>query len=182
VAIIKYSNGASKVMQTLKLQIFLMRLLGRVKTAFANSFAIHHDLRSPFSLMSADTQKSHFVGLGGSSHVLQIAKSSNLPQICKRVVQLVSINVVNVTFRHVSGYIKPRQSMRQSFGVVDGDRNVPRALYRPRSFSDKIGAAMVFTPSKNARLRVVIQRVAQMLNGNVKSGSHDIQFTIKATQ
>jgi hypothetical protein len=72
--------------------------------------------------------------------------------------------------------------MRQSFDVVDGNRNVPRAVYRPRSFSDKIGAAMVFTPSKNARLRVVIQRFAQMLNGNVKFGSHDIQFTIKATQ
>jgi hypothetical protein len=31
-------------------------------------------------------------------------------------------------------------------------------------------------------LRVIIQRFAQMFNGNVKFGSHDIQFTIKATQ
>ncbi len=169
-------------MQTLKLQVSLMRLLGRVKATLADAFTIHHDLHSPFSLVGADTQKTHFVGLGSCSHVLQIAKSSDLPQICKRVVQLVSVNVVNVAFRHFSGYMKPRQSVRQSFGVVDGDRNVSCAVDRPRSFSDKIGAAMVFTPSKNARLRVVIQRFAQMFNGNVKFGSHDIQFTIKATQ
>ena len=169
-------------MQTLKLQVSLMRLLGRVKAAVADAFAIHHNLHSPFSLVGADTQKTHFVGFGGRSHVLQIAKSSDLPQICKRVVQLVSVNMVNVAFRHVSSHIKPCQSVRQSFGVVNGDRDVSRAVGRSRSFSDKIGAAMIFTPSKNASLRVVIQRLAQMFNGNVKFGSHDIKFTIKATR
>ena len=169
-------------MQPFKLQISLMRLFGRVKTAFTDAFTIYHNLHSPFSLVGADTKKAYFVGFGGSSHVLQIAKSSNLPQICKRIVQLVSVNVVNVAFRHVPSYIKPCQSMRQSFGVVDCDRNVSPAVNRPRSFPDKIRAAMVFAPSKNACLRVVIQRFAQMFNGNVKFGSHDIQFTIKATQ
>jgi hypothetical protein len=169
-------------MQTFKLQVSLMRLLGRVKAAFADAFAIYHNLHSPFSLVGTDTQKTHFIGFGGRSHVLQIAKSGHLPQIDKRVVQLVSVNVVNMTLGHVSSYMKPRQSMRQSFGVVDGDRNVSRAVGRSRSFSDKIGAAMVFTPSKNASLRVVIQRLAQMFNGNVKFGSHDIKFTIKATR
>ena len=169
-------------MQTLKLQVSLMRLLGRVKAAFSDAFAIYHDLRPPFSLMGADTKKTYFVNFGGRSHVLQITKSGHLSQIGKRVVQLVSVNVVNMTVRHVASYIKPSQSMCQSFDIVNGNRNVPLAVDRARSFSDKIGAAMVFAPSKNAGLRVVIQRFAQMFNGNVKFGSHDIQFTIKAMQ
>ena len=169
-------------MQTLKLQVPLMRLLGRVKTACADAFAVHHNLHSPFSLVGADTQKTNFIGFGGRSHVLQIAKSGHLPQIDKRIVQLVSVNVVNMAFRHFASYMKPRHSVRKPFDIVNGNRNVPSAVDRPRSFSDKIGAAMVFAPSKNAGLRVVIQRFAQMFNGNVKFGSHDIQFTIKATQ
>ena len=169
-------------MHSFKLQISLMRLFGRVKAAFTDAFAVYHNLHQPFVLVFTNAKKPAFVGFSWAPHVLQIAKPSHLPQICKRVVQLVSVNVVNVAFRHVSSYIKPRQSMRQSFAVVNSDRNVSRAVYRPRSFSDKIGAAMVFTPGKNARLRVVIQRFAQMFNGNVKFGSHDIKFTIKATQ
>lgn len=169
-------------MQTFKFQVFLMRLLGRIKAACTDAFAVHHDLHPPFSLVGTNAQKTYFVGFGGRSHVLQIAKSGHLPQIDKHVVQFVSVNMVNMAVRHVSSYIKPRQSMRQSFGVVNGNRNVPPAVGRPRSFSDKIGAAMVFAPNKNAGLRVVIQRFAQMFNGNVKFRSHDIQFTIKATQ
>ena len=170
------------MMHSFKLQVSLMRLFGRVKAAFANAFAIHHNLHSPFSLVSANTQKTYFVGFSWVSHILQIAKSGHLPQIHKRVVQLVSVDVVDVALRHVSRYVKPSQSMRQSFDIVDGNRNVTRAVARTCRFSDKIGAAMIFAPNKNASLHVVIQRFAQMFDGNVKFKSHDIQFTIKATQ
>ena len=169
-------------MQTLKFQVSLMRPLGRVKAAFADAFAIHHDLNQPFVLMSANTKKARFVCFGRLTHILQITKSGHLPQIDKRVVQLVSVNVVNVVFRHVSSYVKPSQSVRQPFDIVNGNRNVPLTVNRSGNFSDKVRTAMVFAPSKNACLRVVIQRFAQMFNGNVKFGSHDIQFTIKATQ
>lgn len=166
------------MMQTLKLQISLMRLFGRVKAAFADAFTVYHNLRSPFSLVSANTQQTNFISFCCFSHVLQIAKSSDLSQIGKRVVKFVAINMINVTFRHGASNIKPCQSMRQSFSVMNGDRNITRTVKRTRSCSDKIGAAMVFAPSKNAGLHVVIQRFAQMFNGNVKCESHDIQFTI----
>jgi hypothetical protein len=167
-------------MFTFKLQVFLMRLFWRVKTACANTLTINHNLRSPFSLMGANTQKSNLVGLSCFSYILQIAKPSNLTQIGKRIVQLVSVNVVDVTIRHVAGHMKPCQPMGQSLNVVNGNRNVSSTMNRTSNFSNKIGTAMVFKPNKNAGLRVVTQRFAQMFNGNVKFGSHDIQFTIKA--
>ena len=170
------------MMFSFKLQVFLMCQFWRVKSACANTFAVDHNLRSPFSLMSANTQQTNFIGFGCLPHILQIAKPSNLPQIGKRVIKFIAIYVINMTVRHVARYIKPRQSMRQSFDIVNGNRNVPSTVRRTRSFSDKIGATVVFTPSKNAGLHVVIQRFAQMFNGNVKFRSHDIQFTIKATQ
>jgi len=170
------------MMFAFKLQVSLIRQFWRVKSACANTFAVGHNLRSPFSLMSANTQQTNFIGFGCLPHILQIAKPSNLSQIGKRVIKFIAIDVVNMAIRHVARYIKPRQSMRQSFDVVNGNRNVSCAVNRTRSFSDKIGAAMIFAPSKNAGLRVVIQRFAQMFNGNVKFGSHDIQFTIKASQ
>lgn len=169
-------------MQTLKLQVFLMRLLGRVKTTYANAFAVNHDLRSPFTLMGANTQKTYFVGFSGCPHVLQITKPSNLPQVTERIVKFVSVNVVNMTIRHISRYMKPCQPMSKSFNVVDGYRKVASTVNGPRCFSDKIRTIVIFTPRKNTGLHIVIQRFAQMFNGNVKFRSHDIQFTIKAAQ
>jgi len=167
-------------MFTFKLQVFLMRLFWRVKTACANTLTINHNLRSPLSLMGANTQKSNLVGFSCLSHILQIAKPSNLTQISKRIVQFISVNMVNVTIGHSASYIKPCHSVGQSLDVVYSYRNVSSAMNGTSSFSNKIGTAMVFKPSKNAGLHVVIQRFTQMFNGNVKFGSHDIQFTIKA--
>ena len=169
-------------MFTFKFQIFLMRFFWRIKIADSNGFPAKRNLRSPFSLMGANAQKTSFVGFCCFSHILQIAKSSNLTQIRKRIIQLVSINMVNMVFRCATSYIKPRQSMRQSFDVMNSNRQISCALDRTRSFSNKIRSIVVFTPSKNAGLRVVIQRFTQMLNGNFKFGSHDIQFTIKVAQ
>ena len=169
-------------MQTLKLQVSLMRLLGRVKAAFTDAFTIDHNLRSPFTLVGANTKKAHLVGFSGYSHVLQITKPSNLPQVTKRIVKFVSINVVNMAVWHISRYMKPCQPMSKPFNVVDSNRKVSPAMDGPRCFSDKIRTVVVFAPRKNTGLHIVIQRFAQMFNGNVKFRSHDIQFTIKAAQ
>ena len=166
------------MMFAFKLQIFLMRQLWRIKTAYANTFSVDHNLRPPFSLMKANAQKTNFVGFGCFSDVLQIAKPSYFSQIIKRVVQFVAVDVVNMIFWLTASHIKPCQSMCQSFNVVNGDTNVPCAVNRPSAFPNKIGPPMVFAPSKNSGLRVIIQRFTQMLNGNVGFGSHDIQFTI----
>ena len=168
------------MMLTFKFQVFLMRRFWRIKPACSNTFAVYHNLHSPFSLMGADTQKTNRIGFSCFSHVLQITKSANLTQICKRVVQFVSVYMVNMAVRHFACDIKPRQSMCQPFGVMNRNRNVATVMSRACNFSDKIGAPVVFAPSKNAGLRVVIKRFAQMFNGNVGCNSHDIQFTIKA--
>jgi len=167
-------------MQTLKFQIGLMRFFGGVKAAFADAFAVSHNLRPPLSLMGADAQKTSLIGFGSFSHVLQITKPRNLAQVSKRIVQFIAVNVVYMPFRHVACNVKPSQSVRQSFNIVNSNRNVARAMRGTCNFSDKIRTPMIFTPSKNAGLHVIRQRFAQMLYGNVGCNSHDIQFTIKA--
>ena len=167
-------------MQTLKLQVFLMRLFGRVKTAYTNAFAVSHNLRPPLSLVGTDAQKTDLIGFGGFFYVLQITKPRNLAQVSKRIVQFIAVNVVYMPFRHVACNVKPSQSVRQSFNIVNSNRNVARAMRGTCNFSDKIRTPMIFTPSKNAGLHVIRQRFAQMLYGNVGCNSHDIQFTIKA--
>ena len=163
---------------TLKLQILLMRLFRRIKTAYAYSLPINHYLRSPFSLVSANTKQADFIGFSSGSHVLQIAKSSYLPQIAKTIVFFIAIDVVNMMRRHFASDIKPRQSMRQSFNIVNGNANVPCAMHRASNFTDKIRAPAMLAPSKNAGLRVIVQRLAQMFNGNVRFNCHDVEFTI----
>ena len=165
-------------MLSLKLQIFLMRFFRRIKTAYAYTFAINHNLRSPFTLMSANAQQANFVGFGCGSNILQIAKPSNLSQIAKTIVCFIAVNVVYMINRHFASYIKPRQSMRQSFNIVNGNTDVASAMNRSSNFSDKVGTPVMFAPNKNAGLRVITQRLAQMFNGNVRFNCHNVQFTI----
>ena len=164
-------------MQTLKLQISLMRLLGRVKAAFADAFAIHHNLHSPFFLVGADTKKTHFVGFGWLSHVLQITKSGNFAKVVKLVVLLVSISVVYVKHWKRAGHVQPRKPVCQSFLVVDGNSPVPGVSWTTRTFADKIRAAVMCFPDKITSLWVVVKDGSDMVSGN-----HEFEFTIGVTK
>jgi len=165
------------MMQTFKLQVSLMRLLWRVKAAFADAFAVRHNLHSPFTLMGADTKKTHFVGFGWVPHVLQIAKTGNLPKIAELVVLLVSILMVYVKQGKNAGHVQPRKPVRQPFLVVDGDCPVPRVGRTTGAFTNKIGAAVMLFPHKIASVWVVVENRSKMVSGN-----HDFQFTIKASK
>ena len=164
-------------MQPFKLQVSLMRLLGRVKAAFADTFAVCHNLHSPFSLVNTDTKEARFVGFGWVPHVLQIAKTRNFPKIAKLIVLFVSVPVVYVKRRKSAGHVQPRKSVRQPFLVVDSNCPVPRVGRTTGTFTDKIGAAMMFFPDKNASLWVVVKNGLDMVSGN-----HDFEFTMKAAK
>jgi hypothetical protein len=165
------------MMQPLKLQVSLMRLLGRAKAAFADAFTICHNLRSPFALVGADTKEARFVGFGWVSHVLQIAKTRNLSKIAELVVLLVSIFMVYVKRWKNAGHVQPRKSVRQPFLVVNGNCPVPCVGRATGTFTNKIGAAMMFFPDKNASLWVVVKNGLDMVSGN-----HDFEFTMKAAK
>ena len=162
-------------MQPLKLQVSLMRLLGRVKAPFADAFAVCHNLHSPFSLVGADTKEARFVGFGWVPYVLQIAKTRNFPKIAKLIVLFVSVPVVYVKRRKSAGHVQPCKSVRQPFLVVDGNYPVPRVGRTTGTFTDKIGAAVMFIPNKIASLWVVVKNRLDMVSGN-----HDFELTMKA--
>jgi hypothetical protein len=165
------------MMQTLKLQVSLMRLLWRVKAAFADAFAIHHDLHSPFSLVGADAQKTHFVGFGGRSHVLQIAKTRNFTKVAELVVLLITISMVYVKRWGYAGHVQPSKPVSQPFLVVDGDSPIPRVGWTTSTFADKIGAAVMCLPDKITSFWVVIKDGLDMVSGN-----HEFEFTIGVTK
>jgi len=165
------------MIQPLKLQVSLMRLLGRVKAAFADAFAVCHNLHSPFSLVGADTKEPRFVGFGWVPHVLQIAKTRNFSKIAELVVLFVSISVIYVKRWKSAGHVQPCKSVRQPFLVVDGNCPIPRVGRATGTFTDKIGAAMMFFPDKIASLWVVVKNGLDMVSGN-----HDFEFTMKAAK
>ena len=165
------------MVQPFKLQVSLMRLLGRVKAAFADTFAVCHNLHSPFSLVGTDTKEARFVGFGWVPHVLQIAKTRNFPKIAKLIVLFVSVPVVYVKRRKSAGHVQPRKSVRQPFLVVDSNCPVPRVGRTTGTFTDKIGAAVMFFPNKIASLWVVVKNGLDMVSGN-----HDFKFTMKAAK
>ena len=164
-------------MQTLKFQVSLMRLLGRVKAAFTDAFAVHHNLNQPFVLVFANTKKSRFISLGWFTHVLKITKSRNFAEIFKTVVLFVAVFVINVKQRLLSGHVQPRKTMSQSFLVVDGNRPVACIGWTTCTFADKIGAAVMRLPNKFARFRVVVKNGSEIVSGN-----HEFQFTIGTTK
>lgn len=164
-------------MQTLKLQVSLMRLFGRVKAAFAYALAIHHNLRSPFSLVRADTEKPYFVNLGCVAHVLQVTKPRNFTKIAELIVLLVSILMVYVKRWKRAGHVQPRKSVRQSFLVVDCNSPVPSVGWTACTFTNKIKAAVMCLPDKITSFWVVIKNGSNMVSGN-----HEFEFTIGVTK
>jgi hypothetical protein len=164
-------------MLTLKLQVFLMRLFGRIKTAFADALAISHDLHPPFSLVRANTQQPNFVSHGGFSHVLQIAKPTNFSKVVKLIVLSVAVNVVNVVNRPLTSHVQPRQTMRQSFLVVNSYSPITCIQSAAGAFADKIWAACVVFPHKLSSVGVVLKNRSKMV-----SGSHEFDLTIEAAK
>ena len=164
-------------MQTFKLQVSLMRIFGRVKATFADAFAIHHNLHSPFSLVGADTQKTHFVSFSGRSHVLQIAETGNFTKVAELVVLLIAVSMVYVKRGEYASHVQPSKSVSQSFLVVDGDSPVSRVGWTTSTFTDKIGTAVMRLPDEITSLWVVIKNGLDMVSGN-----HEFEFTIGATK
>lgn len=163
---------------SLQSQIRFMRRFRGVKPGFADNLAVGHYLRAPFSLVRADTEKTNFVGFGGLAHVLKIAEPRHLAQVAKTVVALIAVYVVNVLRWPFPRHIRPRKTMRELLAVMNGYGPVSGRLRRPGLFTNKIGAAFMRAPRKNACVSVVVQRRSQMLDCAWRIKCHDNLSTI----
>ena len=164
-------------MQPLKLQVSLMCLLRRVKAAFADAFAVHHDLHAPFTLVRGNPQKARMIGFSRPAHILQITKPGNLAEVFKSVVLFVSILMVYVRGWKIARHVQPRKPMRQHFSVVDCNSPVPRVGWTTSTFTDKIRTALMRFPDELAGFWVVIKNGSDMVSGN-----HEFEFTMKVTK
>ena len=151
-----------------------------IKTGFADKFTVYHYLRAPFSLVGANPKQSNFISFGSFSNVLKVTKSRYLTKIAKTIVLFISVYVVDVLRRPVSGVVGPRQSVRELLSIVNGDSPVSRRLFSARPLTDKIRSIFVAFPRKDTRVRIVGQRGPQMLYGAGRVVCHDNAFTIGA--
>ena len=163
------------MMHSLQFQVFLMRFFRRIKAAFANAFAVNHDLCAPFSLVRGYAKIAGLVCFSRASHVLQITKTRHFSKVAKTVVQRIAVDMVYVLNGPRAGHPCPCQSMRQTFFVMDSDSPVAHIRRASRYFSYKIWSSVMRFPHKYAGKRIVIQNGTDMLNG-----IHDINITIGA--
>ena len=164
-------------MQSFKFQVSLMRLFRCIKAAFADAFAIYHNLNTPFVLVRGNPQEARMIGFGRAAHILQIAKPGDFAKIFKTVILLIAVFVVNVRRWLLSGHVQPRKAMSQSFLIVNGYCPIAGVGWTTGTFADKIGATMMCFPNKFARFRAVIKNRSEMVGGN-----HEFQLTIKAAK
>ena len=165
------------MMQALKFKVSMVRFFWRIETAFAQSFSIHHDLNTPFSLMRRNTQKSRFVCLGGVSHILQITKTRNFSKVAKFVVLFVSVPMIYVKRWKLASHVQPSKAMRQSFLIVYRNAPIPSVSRATCAFTNKVGSAMMRFPNKIARFWIVIKNRSDMVSGN-----HEFDFTMRAAK
>ena len=162
------------MMQSFKLQISFMRLLGCIKTAFANAFSIYHNLNQPFVLVTTYAKKTRFVCLCWFSNVLQISKPINFSQISKCVVKFIAVFMINMKRWFLLSHVNPSKAMRQFFFIIDSNRPVACISFASSTFTDKIRTLTMCFPNKFTRLRVVIKNGFKMISGN-----HEFHFIIK---
>lgn len=170
----KLLDCTRRMMLAFGFQVRFMRFFGGVKPAFTDAFAMRHELHSPFPLMCGYAQKTRLISFSWAAHILQVGKTVNIAQICKTIVLFVTVNVVNVLRWPFSGHVQPRQTMRQSFFIVNGNSPVARICRASRAAPDQIRTAIVDFPSKLARRRIVGKHGSDMF-----SRSHDLQFTMR---
>ena len=162
----------------LQSQIRFMGRFWRFKPGFAHNYAIGHYLRAPFSLVRADAEQANFVSFSGLSHVLKIAVPSYLAQIAKPIVEFVSVYVVNMFSRPFAGHIRPRQTVRELFAVVNSYGPIARRMFGPRTRADKIRSLFMQKPCKEACGGVVTKRRLQMFDSAWWIDCHDNSLTI----
>ena len=160
-------------MFSLGFQVCLVRFFWSVKATFAKAFSVVHDLHQPFSLMGAHTKKTGHVGFCWLAHILQVFKSGYFSKIFKSIVLFVTVFVINMVGRKISGHVQPSKPVGQYFFVFDGNCPVPHVGWTSSNFSDKIWATLVRRPLENAGCRIVGQDRFDMVRCN-----HDSEFTI----
>lgn len=164
-------------MQSLQLQVSLMRLFGRIKATFADAFAVCHNLHTPFSLVRGNTQETRFISFCWFSDILQIAKTRYFSKITKLIVLFVSVFMVYVKQRPLACHVHPRKPMSQFFFVVNCNSPITRVSWAARTFTDKIRAAAMRFPDKFASFWGIVKNRSDMVSGN-----HEFEFTIKGVK
>lgn len=165
------SNRASAMQPALCIKVDLMGLFGRIVGAKAYLLSVHSDLCQPSLFVRRNAKESAEVSFFGFTDVLLVAHVRNIAQICKTVVQRVSVDVVNLVKRHFSRDVQPSKPMRSHVYAINAD--VSATTLHPSSWLVRSPSAASGVPSENASLWVVVKKFAQAFCGKI-AGTHAV--------
>ena len=162
----------------LQFQIRFMRRFWGIEPGSAVTHPVGHNLHDPFSLVSANTKQTNFVGFGSFSHVLKVTEPRHLAKVTKSVVAFVAVYMVDVFSRPFTRHIRPRKPMRELLSVVYSYRPISGGMAGPRRRTYKIGSPFMRKPCKYPCGRVIIKGCPQMFDSAWWIDCHDNTLTI----
>ena len=124
-------NGATLMQLSLCLHIGFMRSFWRLKDAKIRAPAFVDNLSHKLTFVSYYAKQSSCAGALGRAFVLSVYAPTDLAQVRKCIVGLVSVSVVNLLRRPFTGYVQQRKLVRHCAESVEHDVNVPIASQRP---------------------------------------------------
>lgn len=154
--------------------ISLMRFFGCIKPTNHFLHSVSAYSRSPFLTafhFGYAKKATCFISSVWSFLVLYVFGPCDISKVCKTIVSRVSVNVINIIQSVVSGHIQPSQSAGPVPFLSNADNNIAFWFHVPGNSTRNNFFASLYSPSKNASLRVVIQNCKQLSVGDFSHSS-----------
>lgn len=158
-------------------------------SGFRNSFedtkvlldAIEGDIGLPHAAGS----RLHTLGLSctidsSGSKVLKVLGTGSASQVCDPVVVSNAVDVVNVVRRPFTVGMKPRKPMSPVVPAINTDKRIAVVIDSEGNVSTSAcgAASPTDSPCEDPRLRVVVEKLAQTLRGNICLSHEALQLLI----
>jgi len=176
------SNGAASVVFALCLKVGRMRFFGGVENSKIAAHFVRLDCRRPFcgdsstnaAFSDGHTKKFARICCIPIAHVLSIYAALCVSKVGKSVVGSVSVDMVNLINRPLSGHVQPRKAMPIVVALTNSNHDISaHSIDATDSLSWHPSFwAWVFQASKHARFGIVMKKLAQTLRGKI-GNSHD---------
>lgn len=173
-------DRTARVQSALSLNVGGVGFFGGPVRAKVMDFAADSDGRKPSTPVAlqvcADKPGGFLCGLC-APEILLINAPGYIPQIIKRVIAGVSINVVNLMLRPSTGNVQPRKPVGQKPASCNGNYGPSVDVTSAGNASRVGGPASTLAPCEYAGLGVVMKKFAQKLRGKIGL-SHDAVLSL----
>ncbi len=166
-------DRATFVMLAFFYKVGVVRLLCGIKITDAMLSPVVFNTRLESATLSVSAQdyakKAGFIVPRRLPQILTVDGICYFAKVVKTIVSSVAVNMVNCMHRPISGHVQERQTMRETFGIVNHDAHITGAV-EVSSNVTSIGAFTLNAPCKNASIWVVVEQLANALCCKIING------------